>query len=86
MIDYVEILVRNYSGSSWTIHGNDYSTLEWHSESSKPTQEELDGAWPAVEEAIANEAANLAANRQAGLDKIASLGLTAEEISAVFGI
>ena len=86
MIDYAEILVRNYPGSSWTMHGNDYETLQWHSDSQKPTQQELDDAWSDVEQQIATEAETLASNRQAGLDKIAALGLTAEEISAVFGV
>lgn len=86
MIDYAEILVRNYPNSSWTMHGNDYATLQWHSDSAQPTQQELDDAWPDIEQQISTEAETLASNRQAGLEKIAALGLTAEEISAIFGV
>jgi hypothetical protein len=49
MIDYVAILSTNYVGAEWIISGNDYSTLQWLSETTKPTQAELDAQWPAVE-------------------------------------
>jgi len=86
MADYTEILVRNYSGSSWTMHGNDYNTLEWHSESSKPTQQELDDAWPAVQQAQQEEAAAEEATRQSAIEKLAALGLSVDEIRVAFGL
>ncbi len=49
MTDYVAVLQANYEGSQWSIAGNDYATLEWFSESTKPTQAELDAQWPAVD-------------------------------------
>jgi len=48
MIDYSLILQTNYAGAEWSISGNDYDTLEWYSTSTKPTQAELDAAWPQV--------------------------------------
>ena len=48
MIDYVLILETNYPGAEWSISGNDYDSLEWYSETPKPTQAELDSAWPQV--------------------------------------
>jgi hypothetical protein len=52
MIDYSLILSHNYSGKTWSIAGNDYSTLSWLDESPKPTQAELDSQWTAVENYI----------------------------------
>ena len=49
MIDYVAILTRNYAGTQWSIAGNEYATLEWYSESTKPTEAQLQAQWPAVE-------------------------------------
>jgi hypothetical protein len=49
MTDYVAVLQANYAGSEWSISGNDYATLDWFSSTSKPTQAELDAAWPTVD-------------------------------------
>ena len=49
MIDYALILQTNYAGAEWSIAGNDYATLEWFSARTKPTQAELDAAWPQVD-------------------------------------
>jgi hypothetical protein len=49
MTDYVAVLQANYAGTEWSIAGNDYDTLEWFSESTKPTQAELDAQWPTVD-------------------------------------
>ena len=56
MIDYAAILTRNYSGAEWSLNGNGYSGLTWLSDTPKPSQAELDGAWPAVREAMAWDA------------------------------
>lgn len=49
MIDYPLILTTNYANSQWAIDGNDYATLQWFSETPKPTQAELDAQWPQVD-------------------------------------
>lgn len=49
MTDYAAVLTANYPGSEWIMDGNDYSTLQWLSNTAKPTQAELDAAWPQVE-------------------------------------
>ena len=49
MTNYVEVLQTNYVGAEWSISANDYDTLEWYSASTKPTQAELDAAWPTVD-------------------------------------
>jgi len=49
MTNYVQVLESNYVGSEWTISENDYSTLNWLSATTKPTQAELDAQWPTVD-------------------------------------
>jgi len=49
MTDYVAVLQTNYPGAQWSLSGNDYATLEWYDDTPKPTQAELDAAWPQVE-------------------------------------
>ena len=48
MTDYAAVLTANYTGSEWTLNDNDYDTLQWFSNTPKPTQAELDAQWPAV--------------------------------------
>ena len=86
MTDYAAILTANYQGSSWTLNGDTYDGLTWLSDSPKPTQAELDAAWPAVQQARQDAEAAKVAARQSGLDKLAALGLTVDEVSAVFGV
>lgn len=86
MTDYVAVLSANYPDAQWTLSGNDYATLEWHDDTPKPTQAELDAAWPAVQQAQANAEAAVVAARQSAIDKLAALGLTVDEISAAFGL
>ena len=49
MTNYVAVLQANYVGAEWSISANDYATLEWYSDTTKPTQAELDAAWPTVD-------------------------------------
>jgi len=86
MTDYVAVLQANYFGAQWTLSGNDYDTLVWHDDTPKPTQAELDAAWPAVQQAQADAVAAKEAARQSAIDKLAALGLTVDEISAAFGL
>jgi len=86
MIDYAAVLTANYPGATWTLDGNDYDGLTWLSDSPKPTQAELDAAWPAVQQAAQDAVAAQQAARQSAIDKLAALGLTVDEISAAFGL
>jgi hypothetical protein len=57
MTNYVQVLQANYVGSEWAINNNDdYDSLQWFSDTPKPTQAELDALWPATEEAEAKSA------------------------------
>jgi len=49
MTDYAAVLTANYPGAQWSLDNNDYSTLEWFDDTPKPTQAELDAAWPQVD-------------------------------------
>jgi hypothetical protein len=49
MIDYALILTTKYGDVQWSISGDDYATLEWMSDTPKPTQAELDALWPEVQ-------------------------------------
>ena len=53
MPDYSLILSINYFGNEWSMSANDYSTLQWHSNTLKPTKEELDALWQPTQDAIA---------------------------------
>ena len=86
MIDYTAVLVTNYPGAQWTLSGNDYDTLIWHDDTPKPTQAELDAAWPAVQQAQADAVAADEAAKQSAVDKLAALGLTVDEIRVAFGM
>lgn len=49
MIDYAAVLTANYPDSEWVLNNNDYETLQWLSDTPKPTQAELDAAWPQID-------------------------------------
>ena len=62
MIDYAAVLSANYSGSIWTLDGEEYTGLTWLSDTPKPTQAELDAQWPAV--AYKNQVAAIETTRR----------------------
>jgi len=82
MTDYAIVLTSRYSGKEWWLAGNDYATLEWLSDTAKPSKATLDGLWASVQQEIADEATAKVATRQAVLDK---LGLTSDEVTALLG-
>jgi hypothetical protein len=86
MTDYIAVLQANYLGAQWSLSGNDYDTLEWYDDTPKPSQQQLDAAWPAVQQAQADAVTAKEAARQSAIDKLAALGLTVDEISAAFGL
>jgi hypothetical protein len=59
--DYAAVLTANYPGAFWTLNGDTYDGLTWLDDTPKPTQEELDAAWPAVD--YANQCATVEAAR-----------------------
>ena len=49
MTDYAAVLTAIRPGSEWSLNNNDYATLEWYSDTPKPTKKTLDDAWPQVD-------------------------------------
>ena len=49
MIDYALILTKKYPESRWRMNGDGYEGLEWLSDTSKPSQEELESHWDEVQ-------------------------------------
>jgi len=86
MTDYAAVLTANYPGAEWTLDGDTYDGLTWLSDTPKPSQQELDDAWPAVQQAQQDAVDAKVAARQSAIDKLAALGLTVDEISAAFGL
>ena len=67
MIDYTLVLSANYPGAQWSLEGDTYDGLVWLDSTLKPTQAELDAAWPQVQydtQCAAVEAARLRAYEQ----------------------
>jgi hypothetical protein len=65
--DYAAVLTANYPNGAWSINANDYDQLVWTADEPKPTQAELDAAWPQVQyqnQCAAVEAARLYAYEQ----------------------
>lgn len=77
MIDYAQILTRRYSGKLWTLVGDNYDGLTWISETNKPTKNELDLLWPAVQKEILDEKNTKIIKRTEILNR---LGLTSDEL------
>ena len=39
---YSEVLTEHYAGSQWCMNNEDYDTLQWFSNTPKPTKADLD--------------------------------------------
>jgi hypothetical protein len=55
MSDYFSILRTFYSQAEFSIDNSDYSTLQWLSDTPKPTQAELDALWVPTQDSIAKQ-------------------------------
>lgn len=79
------VLTLNYlrPGEEWAIDGNDYKTLQWFSDTKKPSYKEIEEAYPEALKAEAVKHAETAAAKHSGISKLEALGLTAEEIAAL---
>jgi hypothetical protein len=67
MTDYAAVLTANYPGATWTLNANDYATLEWFGPGAKPSQAELDAAWPQVD--YANKCLAVEADRRTAYEQ-----------------
>jgi hypothetical protein len=85
MPDYVEILTLNYPTAQWSLHGNTYDGLIWHSDTTKPTQAELDALWESTQATVAAKEQAAKDVKASALAKLAALGLTQDEVKALVG-
>lgn len=85
MIDYAQILTINYVGKEWSLDGDSYDGLTWFSDTPKPTQEELDALWESTQAAVAANAQAEIDTKASALAKLATLGLTEDEVKALVG-
>jgi len=49
MTDYAAVLTAKYPDALWQLDGDTYDGLTWLSDTPKPSQAELDAAWPQVD-------------------------------------
>ena len=83
MLDIPMTLAFLRPGELWTLDGDDYSGLTWHSDTPKPTEAEIAAAWPAAQAARVSAAAEKDAARAALLQR---LGITEDEAALLLGV
>lgn len=85
-MDYAIILSAKYEGSEWTLDGDSYDGLTWLSDTSKPSQEELEDLWDEVQAELAAKAQAKIDAKASAISKLQALGLTVEEVQVAFGL
>jgi len=85
-MDIATILTRKYAGKEWTLDGDAYAGLVWHSDGKAPSKAELEKLWPSVQQEIADEAQAKLDAKASAVAKLEALGLTVEEVSVAFGL
>lgn len=83
MTDYATVLIKKYPNAEWTLNGDDYEGLTWLSDTTKPTKKQLDDLWKIVLDEIQAEAAAKIQAKAAAQAKLAALGLTVEDLTAL---
>ena len=68
----------------WTLDGDDYAGLTWLSNTTKPTEKELETAYPLAIAAKESEAAAKVAARTASIEHAKGLGFTDEMIAVMY--
>jgi hypothetical protein len=69
-----------YPGAEWSLVGDTYDGLTWHSDTPKPTEKEIEDARDYVGKQIAKNEADKETTRSAILARI---GLTVEELKLI---
>jgi len=84
-MDYAAILHAIRPGTKWQLDGDDYSGLTWLDDSPKPTQAELDAAWPSLRDDLAWKQVRAERDRRLSdcdWTQVADAPLTADEKTA----
>jgi hypothetical protein len=77
-------LISLRPGAQFTMNDEDLSTIVWYTDGvTTPTKEELDAEVIRLEEEAIAKVAAQAANKESAQAKLAAIGLTPEEISAL---
>jgi hypothetical protein len=85
-MDYAIILSNKYQGSEWILDGDSYQGLTWLSKTPKPSQEQLEDLWPAVQAELKAKAKAMIDAKASAIAKLEALGLTVEEVEVAFGL
>lgn len=80
-VDIAFTLVNEWPNSKWVLEGDDYAGLTWLSDDAKPSEAQIVAAYPAAKKKAEDVVAARAAAKTSALNK---LGLTAQEIEALF--
>jgi len=70
-------------GCVWTMTNDDYENIIWNSEESKPTLAELEAEIVRLDNEQANAIVAANAAKEAAQEKLAVLGLTADDLKAL---
>ena len=85
MTDYAAVLTRRHAGREWKLEGDEYDGLTMLDDGPKPSKKSLDDAWPEVQAEIKNEISAKESAHKSAVAKLAALGLTQDEITALLG-
>lgn len=85
-MDIAAILLSKYPESEWTLDGDSYLGLTWLSESTPPTESELEALWSEVQTELQAKAQAKIDAKASAISKLQALGLTVEEVQVAFGL
>jgi len=77
-------LTHSHPGAEWTLDGDDYDGLTWLSDTPKPTEQEINDAYPLAVAAKETTEANRLATITAARAHAASLGFTDAMLAVMY--
>lgn len=80
-----EVLNHLCDGVQWVISGDDYDSIQWHDGSAAITKKEFNDGFSKVDQLKAKAQADKLAAKQSAQAKLAALGLTDDEVTAIIG-
>ena len=82
-IDLSKCIIHLRPNEHWALSNNDYTQLEWFSNTTAPTLKELEAVWEEVQAAEIAAKAKIEADKAAATAKLAALGLTPDDLKAL---
>jgi len=82
MITLDKVLQNLYPGSEWSLTGDSYDDLIWHSDSIKPTEKELEDGRVTVAALLIQQKTEREAKRE---ELLTRLGITSDEATLLLG-